>query len=312
MILRVIYRFFFSKILSFDFVFYYLQVIVFVLVSVAFLTLLERKVLSFTQIRKGPNKLGWVGLLQPFSDAVKLFSKEDAAPTFSNIVLFWFSPLLGFVVTIVVWLALPNLRGIIDLKYGVLFFLCCVRVRVYGVIFSGWASNSKYALLGSLRAIAQTISYEIVLAFIFLYLLFLTKRLSFEQFVLQQGHFCFFYVGLPIILVFFFSCVVETNRAPFDLAEGESELVSGFNVEYGGLKFALIFISEYARIIWMCFLIRISFIGRPLVFFTIFWVFFFLFLRSSFPRIRYDYLISVTWKKFLPLVLIFFLFVVGL
>jgi len=303
----------FSSIISFiiDYLAYFIQIFLFVLISVAFLTLLERKVLRYTQLRKGPNKLGWIGILQPFSDALKLFSKEDGVPFLSNSFLFWVSPIFGFLVTILIWFSFWSYSGYVDIKISVLFFLCCVSLRVYSIIFSGWSSNSKYALLGSLRSVAQTISYEVVLAFIFLSILRISKTFRFLDLFLFQNLFVLIIVVLPLFIIFFVSCVVETNRAPFDLAEGESELVSGFNVEYGGLKFALIFLSEYARIIWISFLIVGVFIGCRFslfleVFLGLLIVFLFLFLRSSYPRIRYDILIMLTWKKFLVLSLTFF------
>lgn len=300
----------FSENLFADFFLYYLQLLIFILIAVAFLTLLERKVLRYSQLRKGPNKVGIIGVLQPFSDALKLFSKEDRSPNFSNSLIFWMAPLGGFIITVLVWVSTPSLRGFVDIKYGVLFFLCCVRFRVYGIILSGWAANSKYSLLGGLRAVAQTISYEIILAFILLSLVFFTGSLSFNMFMVQQNNSSFLWCSFPLFLIFFFSCVVETNRAPFDLAEGESELVSGFNVEYGGLKFALIFMAEYARIFWMRVLVSFMFLGGKIFLILNFCVFFFILLRSSFPRVRYDILMAVTWKKLLPVVLI--LFVVAL
>lgn len=298
-----------------DFIFYYFQILIFVLVAVAFLTLLERKVLSLAQLRKGPNKLGVGGLLQPFSDAIKLFSKEEGLPLISNNLLFWVSPLFGFLVTIMVWASIYSSSGLLDFKFSILFFLCCISVRVYGVIFSGWSSNSKYSLLGGLRAVAQTISYEIVLAFLLLCIIFFSKRFSFLDFFIIQKFYFFGLFSLPLFLIFFVSCVVETNRAPFDLAEGESELVSGFNVEYGGLKFALIFIAEYASIIWMSVILVLVFfcLSKSLlfmVFFVVVFIFFFLFLRASYPRMRYDVLMAITWKKFLPVVLFFYLFAI--
>jgi len=255
-----------------------------------------------------------VGLLQPFSDAIKLFSKEEGLPLVSNNFLFWLSPLFGFVITMLLWVSLYSSSGLLDFKLSVLFFLCCVRVRVYGIIFSGWSSNSKYSLLGGLRAVAQTISYEIVLAFLFLCIVFFSNSFSLLDFFYQQKFYFFGLFSSPLLLIFFVSCVVETNRAPFDLAEGESELVSGFNVEYGGLKFALIFMAEYTSIIWISVLLVLVFFSCSsrlfiIISIVVVFIFFFLFLRASYPRIRYDILMSITWKKFLPAVLFFYLFV---
>nr|YP_004123103.1 NADH dehydrogenase subunit 1 [Hypsibius dujardini]CBY83896.1 NADH dehydogenase subunit 1 [Hypsibius dujardini] len=284
----------------------FVEVFLFVLISVAFLTLLERKVLSYTQIRKGPNKLGIAGVLQPFSDAIKLFSKEDSFPRLSNVLLFWISPFFGFLLAMLVWSCLPLTWGLVDMQFGILFFLCCVGLSVYSIIFSGWSSNSKYALLGGLRSVAQTISYEIVMAFILLCLMFAAKSLSLKKVLSLQEEFCFFFLLPSVFVIFFVSCVVETNRAPFDLAEGESELVSGFNVEYGGLKFALIFMAEYAMIIWMSMLCSILFCGQGFLVSSFLLIVVFLFLRSSYPRIRYDFLMDTTWKKFLPVVLLLY------
>lgn len=180
------------------------------------------------------------------------------------------------------------------MQFGLLFFLSCIGLRVYSIIFSGWSSNSKYALLGGLRSVAQTISYEIVMAFILFCLIFAVKRLRVKKVLLLQEGFCFFFMIISLFVVFFLSCVVETNRAPFDLAEGESELVSGFNVEYGGLKFALIFMAEYAIIIWISVFCSILFCGQEFLFSSFLLVITFLFLRSSYPRIRYDFLMDTT------------------
>jgi len=293
-----------------DLLVYYIQVVVLVLLVVAFLTLLERKVLRAAQLRKGPNKVGVFGLVQPFSDGIKLFSKEVLFPLFVNKIVFLIAPSFGFFLAMLIWSLLPFYFGYLDFKFSVLFFFCVVFPWLCMVLFfSGWSSNSKYALLGALRSVAQTISYEIVLGFIFFCLIFLTKSIRFEDFFIEQKFIGYVILCVPVCFIFFLSAVVETNRAPFDLAEGESELVSGFNVEYGGLRFSLIFLSEYRSIIWMSFIIVLVFLSCGLLSFSLV-VIIFLFLRASYPRIRYDFLIRLTLKIFLPFLLVFFLCVV--
>lgn len=294
----------FLNLIFFDFLIYYVQIILGVLISVAFLTLLERKVLRYTQLRKGPNKLGLVGVVQPFSDAIKLFSKEKSLPFMVNSFFFVFFPIFRFFVLIFVWVCLPSISGWVDMSYGVLVFLCLAAISVYGTVLSGWSRTSKYSLLGSLRAVAQRISYEVVWAFLFLILIYSYHSISLNYIYNFNRIFFYMFINLISFLLFFIVCVVESNRAPFDLAEGESELVSGFNVEYGGFLFAIIFLGEYSSIIWLCFLIGTLFFLSLRFFFVIFLILIFLFLRSSYPRIRYDILMSLTWKKMLPLVLI--------
>nr|AIY62022.1 NADH dehydrogenase subunit 1 [Constrictotermes cavifrons] len=294
----------------------FLLLMVFVMVGVAFLTLLERKVLGYVHIRKGPNSVGFVGILQPFSDAVKLFSSEQYFPLVSNYLVYYFSPVFGFFLSLLVWLLVPYLSGFISFELGLLFFLACTSLGVYTVMVAGWSSNSGYSLLGGLRALAQTISYEVSLAFILLSFVVLVCSYNLSYFYFFQIYLWLIFLSLPLSFVWFISCLAETNRTPFDFAEGESELVSGFNVEYGGGGFALIFLAEYASILFMSLLFCIIFLGSDLYsfFFYIslaFISFLFIWVRGTMPRFRYDKLMYLAWKSFLPLSLNYLLFFVG-
>lgn len=289
--------------------------IICVIVRVAFLTLLERKVLGYIQIRKGPNKIGFLGILQPFCDAVKLFTKEQVNPSFSNFFIFYFSPILSLFLSLFIWLCFPYFIKFYSFQYGVLFFFCCLSFGVYIVIIAGWSSNSIYALLGSLRSIAQTISYEVVLVLILISLLFILGSFNLLNFELFQERVWFLFLFSPIGFIWIISSLAETNRTPFDFAEGESELVSGFNVEYGGGGFALIFLAEYARILFMSFLFSLLFLGsfkiRFLFFLKLNFIsFLFIWVRGAFPRYRYDKLMFMAWKSYLPVSLNFlFIFI---
>nr|QWT71649.1 NADH dehydrogenase subunit 1 [Saussurella borneensis] len=294
----------------------FLLIIVFVLISVAFLTLLERSVLGYVQIRKGPNSVGFVGILQPFGDAVKLFTSEQNIPVFSNNILFCFSPVFGFFLSLVIWLLFPYLTFFTSFSLGFLYFLCISSLGVYGLMIAGWSSNSNYSLLGSLRSVAQTISYEVSLAMILLSMIVLVGGYDFFLFFKYQPVW-FIFVSFPLFLCCFCSCLAETNRTPFDFAEGESELVSGFNVEYSGGGFALIFLAEYSMIIFMSFLISLFFFGGDfysLLFFISISLlsFSFLWVRGTCPRYRYDKLMYLSWSSFLPVSLNYFLFFVGM
>lgn len=300
-----------SKLISF------IILVIFVLVAVAFLTLLERKILGYIQIRKGPNKVGFIGLLQPFSDAVKLFTKEQTSPTISNFLIYYISPVFSLFVSLLVWCRLPYNIGLLSFKISVLFFLCCTSLGVYTTMGAGWSSNSKYALLGCLRAVAQTISYEVRLALILLGSLFLVGGFRLSLFELNQRYIWLIVLIGPLGLVWFASCLAETNRTPFDFAEGESELVSGFNTEYRAGGFALIFIAEYASILFMRVLFALLFIGSGLQEFTfylkcLFIAFSFVWVRGTLPRFRYDKLMYLAWKRFLPVALNFCIFFMGL
>nr|QZK21934.1 NADH dehydrogenase subunit 1 [Amitermes sp. QLD_087] len=294
----------------------FLLLMIFVMVGVAFLTLLERKVLGYVHIRKGPNKVGFIGILQPFSDAIKLFASEQYFPLVSNYLIYYFSPIFGFFLSLLVWLLIPYLSGFISFELGLLFFLACTSLGVYTVMIAGWSSNSGYSLLGGLRALAQTISYEVSLAFILLSFVVLVCSYNLVYFYSYQVYLWLIFISLPLSFVWFISCLAETNRTPFDFAEGESELVSGFNVEYGAGGFALIFLAEYASILFMSLLFCIIFLGSDLYsfFFYVkltFISFLFIWVRGTLPRFRYDKLMYLAWKSFLPLSLNYLLFFVG-
>ncbi|YP_010419969.1 NADH dehydrogenase subunit 1 (mitochondrion) [Anopheles nili] len=294
-----------------------LLLIICVMVGVAFLTLLERKVLGYIQIRKGPNKVGFNGLLQPFSDAVKLFTKEQTYPLLSNYISYYFSPIFSLFLSLLIWLCIPYLIKLYSFNLGILFFLCCTSLGVYTVMIAGWSSNSNYALLGGLRAVAQTISYEVSLALILLSFIFLIGDYNFLQFFNYQNYVWFIMFCFPLGLVWLASCLAETNRTPFDFAEGESELVSGFNVEYSSGSFALIFLAEYSSILFMSMLFVVIFLGSDiysLMFFLklTFISFIFIWVRGTLPRFRYDKLMYLAWKSFLPLSLNYLFFFIGL
>lgn len=285
-----------------------LLLVIFVIVSVAFLTLLERKVLGLIQIRKGPNKIGIFGILQPFCDAIKLFTKEQILPFFSNRIVYYFSPIFSLFMSLLIWFCLPFLVKLYSFSLGVLFFFCCMSFGVYMVILAGWSSNSLYALLGSLRAIAQTISYEVALVIMLISVLFLINRFNLIYFDMFQFNIWFIVLFFPIGLIWIISRLAETNRTPFDFAEGESELVSGFNVEYGAGGFALIFLAEYASILFIRALFSLLFLGSNLLSFffflkLVFISFVFIWVRGAYPRYRYDKLINIAWKRYLPIVL---------
>lgn len=283
------------------------MLLVCVLISVAFLTLLERKVLGYIQIRKGPNKVGFFGILQPFSDAIKLFTKEQTWSSVSNYALYFFSPVFIFFISLFLWVLMPYRTGFYDFEFGFFFFLCVISLGVYPLIVAGWSSNSKYALLGGLRAVAQTISYEVSLALVLLSFIILVGEYSLDDFSEFQSGFYLIFLFYLLSLVWVVSCLAEINRTPFDFAEGESELVSGFNVEYRAGGFALLFLGEYRIIILIRTIIVVLFLGGPigLTFFLKVGVFIslVLWLRGTFPRYRYDKLINLAWKRILPFTL---------
>nr|YP_009256000.1 NADH dehydrogenase subunit 1 [Morone americana]ANF05084.1 NADH dehydrogenase subunit 1 [Morone americana]QPF96643.1 NADH dehydrogenase subunit 1 [Morone americana]QPF96708.1 NADH dehydrogenase subunit 1 [Morone americana]BBU25787.1 NADH dehydrogenase subunit 1 [Morone americana] len=286
-----------------------------VLLAVAFLTLLERKVLGYMQLRKGPNIVGPYGLLQPIADGVKLFIKEPVRPATSSPILFLLAPMLALTLALTLWAPLPLPHPMIDLNLGIMFILALSSLAVYSILGSGWASNSKYALIGALRAVAQTISYEVSLGLILLSAIIFTGGFTLLTFNTAQEAIWLLLPAWPLAAMWFTSTLAETNRAPFDLTEGESELVSGFNVEYAGGPFALFFLAEYANILFMNTLSTILFLGAshiPLIpeLTTINLMIkaallsvVFLWVRASYPRFRYDQLMHLIWKNYLPITL---------
>nr|YP_009459907.1 NADH dehydrogenase subunit 1 [Cheumatopsyche speciosa]AUT18172.1 NADH dehydrogenase subunit 1 [Cheumatopsyche speciosa] len=288
-----------------------------VLVAVAFFTLLERKFLGYIQFRKGPNKLGLIGIVQPFSDAIKLFAKEFYFPFKSNMSFYLISPIFSLFLSLMIWLIFPYLEGLNFLGMGFLFFLCLLSFGVYLVMMSGWSSNSNFSFLGGVRAIVQTISYEVSLIFLFLSVIILVMNFNLINIFIYQQSISFFYFMIPIGLMIFVSLLAECNRTPFDFSEGESELVSGFNVEYGGSMFALLFLSEYASILFMSLIYVIFFWGSSyfgvLMFLKISVIAsVFIWVRGTLPRYRYDKLMGLTWKIFLPVSLGSFMLLVNI
>jgi len=274
-----------------------------VLVNVAFVTLLERKILGFRQIRLGPAKVGFKGVLQPFSDAIKLFIKQFELNSNSNRYLFMIRPVIIFSVIFSLWLVVPGIHSRSRFILSMVAFIIILGIGVYPLLLSGWASNSKYAVIGSLRGVAQTISYEISLALIMISISIICLRFNFCS--IEQRSKLLLILSPIIYVLWFVMIIAETNRTPFDFSEGESELVSGFNIEYASVGFVLIFLAEYARILLFSSLGVSLFLGRYLfsicsrilsIIITFVWVV----LRSTFPRYRYDILINIAWKRYLP------------
>nr|YP_015444.1 NADH dehydrogenase subunit 1 [Scutigera coleoptrata]CAE01480.1 NADH dehydrogenase subunit 1 [Scutigera coleoptrata] len=292
----------------------YLFLVVCVLVGVAFLTLLERVALGYIQIRKGPNVLGD---LQPFSDAIKLFTKEIVSPIMANYTFYYLCPIMSLVLALFLWMVIPIFSLILDMSLGLLFFMCVSSMSVYSVMGAGWSSNSKYALLGSIRAAAQTISYEVSMALILLCVVILTESYNLMDYKDIQKYSWFVFISFPLMMMWLITMLAETNRTPFDLAEAESELVSGFNIEYSSGGFALIFMAEYGNILLMSMMMTILFFGsnyESIMFMLIvcFFSFVFIWVRGMLPRMRYDKLMNLAWKKLLPVSLNYFLMFLGL
>jgi NADH-quinone oxidoreductase subunit H len=297
------------------------------MVSVAYLTYFERRVIGFMQGRLGPNRVGYFGLLQPIADALKLMFKEIINPTKSNNFLFLLAPILTIAPAFAAWAVIPFNAELVlsDINAGLLYVLAMTSIAVYGVIIAGWASNSKYAFLGSLRSAAQIVSYEIAMGFTLVGVLMCANSLNLGEIVIgQSGGISQWYIWplFPLFIIYFISAVAETNRAPFDVAEGESEIVAGFHVEYSGMAFAVFFLAEYANMILVSMLAALMFLGgwlSPFDFFpdSIVWLllkvafllFFFLWFRATFPRYRYDQIMRLGWKIFIPITIFWIIFV---
>jgi len=313
--------------LTLSYLFKIILIVVPVMISVAYLTYFERRVIGFMQSRIGPNRVGYFGLLQPIADALKLMFKEIVLPSKSNNFLFFLAPLLSIAPALAAWAVIPFDYEMVlaDINAGLLYVLAMTSIAVYGVIIAGWASNSKYAFLGSLRSAAQIVSYEIAMGFTLVGVLMCANSLNLGDIVIaQEGGISQWYCWplFPLFVIYFISAVAETNRAPFDVAEGESEIVAGFHVEYSGMAFALFFLAEYANMILVSILAVIMFLGgwlSPVSFISdgIFWLiikvafvlFCFLWLRATFPRYRYDQIMRLGWKVFIPLTLVWIIFV---
>jgi len=310
-----------------------LIIVVPVLIAVAYFTLAERKIMGSIQRRKGPNVIGFLGLLQPLADGLKLLVKETIIPSNSNLVLFFLAPILAFSLSLLNWAVIPFSENCVlsDLNVGILYILSISSLNVYSIILAGWASNSKYSFLGAIRSASQMISYEVSIGFILLTVVFCSNSYNLSNIILSQEKSWFIFPLFPMFLIFCVSMLAETNRHPFDLPEAEAELVSGYNVEYSAMTFALFFLGEYGNMLFMSTLLTVLFFGgwlpTPLFsdscfglqnnnllsafFFSfkiLFGVFLFIIARAALPRYRYDQLMDLGWKCFLPISISYLIF----
>ena len=308
-----------------------LTIIVPLLLSVAYFTIAERKLMGIIQRRKGPNVIGFLGLLQPLADGLKLFAKETILPSNSNLVVFLIAPILTFLLSLMGWGVIPFSEQIVlaDLNVGILYLFATSSLSVYGILLAGWSSNSKYPFLGALRSAAQMISYEVSIGFVIVNVAICSGSFNLSSIILSQKNAWYVLPLFPVFIVFCVSMLAETNRHPFDLPEAEAELVSGYNVEYSAMTFALFFLGEYANMLLMSSFVTILFLGGWLPLINVFplnvlpgsfWfalkillgVAFFIITRATLPRYRYDQLMHIGWKCFLPFSLGYLLFTVGL
>jgi NADH-quinone oxidoreductase subunit H len=307
-----------------------LAIIVPLLLAIAYFTYAERKVLAYSQLRKGPNVVGPFGLLQPIADGLKLLMKETVIPSGANRIVFVAAPIVTFTLALVAWAVIPFGYGVVisNINVGILYLFAISSLSVYGIIMAGWASNSRYAFLGALRSAAQMVSYEVSIGFVLVTVLLCAGSLNLTDIVLAQQHVWFVLPLLPMAVIFFISALAETNRAPFDLPEGESELVAGYFVEYSAMTFALFFLGEYGNMILVSAMTTILFLGgwlppfgippftwvpAPIWFLlkTAFVMFCILWMRATFPRFRYDQLMRLGWKVFLPFSLLWLVLTAG-
>jgi len=310
-----------------------LSIVVPLLISVAYFTIAERKIMGAIQRRRGPNVIGYIGLLQPLADGLKLFSKETTLPTSANIVIFLLSPALSFILSLIGWSVIPFSNGAVlcDINLGIFYLFAISSLNVYGILFAGWSSNSKYPYLGAVRSTAQMLSYEISIGFTVLNVVVCTGSFNLSHIVISQQKMWFIVPLFPIFIIIYISMLAETNRHPFDLPEAEAELVSGYNVEYSAMTFALFFLGEYANMLIMSAFSSILFMGGwlPIInnglFFIdlipntfwfslkiVFGVVFFILTRATLPRYRYDQLMTLGWQSFLPLTLGYFVLTSGI